>query len=109
MRPPGERSRRGPNSAQSAKEHSMADVSLRVNGKDVTVTPTNTMLQFVLRDDLGLTGTKFGCGQAQCGCCTVLLDGQPVRSCVTPTTAAAGREVTTIEGIASGGTPHPLQ
>lgn len=85
-------------------------LALKVNGKSYTVPPGGaTMLQFALRDDLGLTGTKFGCGQAQCGCCTVLLDGQPVRSCVTPTAAAVGREVTTIEGLAQDGRLSPLQ
>jgi aerobic-type carbon monoxide dehydrogenase small subunit (CoxS/CutS family) len=57
-----------------------------------------------LRDHLGLTGTKYGCGEGQCGACTVLLDGQPVRSCITPLRAAAGKQITTIEGI-----HHPLQ
>jgi aerobic-type carbon monoxide dehydrogenase small subunit (CoxS/CutS family) len=63
----------------------------------------------VLREDLGLTGTKFGCGEAQCGACTVLLDGQPVFSCVTPVSAAQGRRITTIEGLAQGGRLHPVQ
>jgi isoquinoline 1-oxidoreductase subunit alpha len=58
----------------------------------------------VLRDDLDLTGTKYGCGEGQCGACTVLLGGQPVRSCITPVSAAAGKPITTIEGI-----HHPLQ
>ncbi len=87
----------------------MADVMLKVNGKEMTVPSSTAMLQFALRDDLGLTGTKFGCGQAQCGCCTVLLDGQPVRSCVTPVAAAVGKVITTIEGIAPPGGLHPLQ
>lgn len=86
----------------------MADLSLRVNGKDVTVSSANTMLQFVLRDDLGMTGTKFGCGMAQCGCCTVHLDGEPVRSCMTPLAQAAGKKVTTIEGL-SPDLSHPVQ
>jgi isoquinoline 1-oxidoreductase alpha subunit len=60
-----------------------------------------TPLLWVIRDDIGLTGTKFGCGVAQCGACTVHLDGQPARSCVTPATAVAGRKVTTIEGLQS--------
>jgi aerobic-type carbon monoxide dehydrogenase small subunit (CoxS/CutS family) len=63
----------------------------------------------VLRDDLDLTGTKYGCGEAQCGACTVLVDGQPVRSCVTPLRAAAGKQVTTIEGLERSGRLHPLQ
>ncbi|MDA0694527.1 MAG: (2Fe-2S)-binding protein, partial [Proteobacteria bacterium] len=61
------------------------------------------------RDKLGLTGTKFGCGIAQCGACTVLLNGTPIRSCVTPIAAAAGAEITTIEGLGSDGELHPLQ
>ena len=88
----------------------MASVQLRVNGQDCTVQADgDTMLQFALRDDLDLTGTKFGCGAAQCGCCTVHLDGQPVRSCVTPVAAAVGKEITTIEGLASPDALHPLQ
>jgi nicotinate dehydrogenase subunit A len=63
----------------------------------------------VLRNDLGLTGTKFGCGLAQCGACTVHLDGQAVRSCATPATAAAGRQITTIEGLGSPERPDPVQ
>jgi isoquinoline 1-oxidoreductase alpha subunit len=89
----------------------MATITLKVNGQERTV-PADLAdpLQFALRDDLGLTGTKFGCGMAQCGCCTVLLDGQPVRSCVTPVTSAVGKEITTIEGLApSPDTLHPLQ
>ena len=75
-------------------------VSLIVNGKtrEVGAAP-DTPLLWVLRDSLHLTGTKFGCGIAQCGACTVHLDGQPVRSCSTPLSAAAGKKVTTVEGI----------
>ena len=75
-------------------------VSLVVNGKtrEVGAAP-DTPLLWVLRDSLHLTGTKFGCGIAQCGACTVHLDGQPVRSCSTPLSAAAGKKVTTVEGI----------
>jgi len=75
-------------------------VSLNVNGKSyqADVDP-RTPLLWVLRDSLHLTGTKFGCGIAQCGACTVHLDGQPVRSCSTPVSAAAGKKVTTIEGV----------
>ena len=82
---------------------------ITVNGKqvDVTVEP-DTMLLWVLRDDLKLTGTKFGCGIAQCGACTVHLDGNPVRSCSTPVSAAAGKKITTIEGL-SPDASHPLQ
>src|SRR5262249_44768360 len=75
-------------------------VSLNVNGKPASVdVPPDTPLLWVLRDTLHLTGTKFGCGVAQCGACTVQLDGQPVRSCATPVSAAAGKKITTIEGI----------
>ncbi len=75
-------------------------VSLVVNGKtrEVAAAP-DTPLLWVLRDSLHMTGTKFGCGIAQCGACTVHLDGQPVRSCSTPLSAAAGKKVTTVEGI----------
>ena len=75
-------------------------VTLHVNGRTVQVAPDpDTPLLWVLREELGLTGTKYGCGAAQCGACTVHLDGQAVRSCVTPVTAAKGRRVTTIEGV----------
>ena len=77
---------------------------LNVNGRDVTVdVPTDMPLLWVLRDVLGLTGTKFGCGMALCGACTVHLDGQPIRSCVTPVAAVTGKRITTIEAI--GETP----
>jgi len=75
---------------------------LDVNGKVHTVdVPGDKPLLWVLREDLGVTGTKFGCGIAQCGACTVHLDGQPMRSCIVPVSAAAGRKITTIEGVAS--------
>lgn len=78
--------------------------SLTLNGKATTVAaPEDTPLLWVLRDHLGLTGTKFGCGMALCGACTVHLDGTPVRACQTPLSAAKGRKVTTIEAI--GATP----
>jgi isoquinoline 1-oxidoreductase alpha subunit len=80
-----------------------------LNGKSVTATsPADTPLLWVIRDELKLKGTKFGCGIARCGACTVHLDGQAVRSCSTPLSAADGRAVTTIEGLAPGG-DHPLQ
>jgi aerobic-type carbon monoxide dehydrogenase small subunit (CoxS/CutS family) len=84
-------------------------IALNVNGqpKQVDVEP-DTPLLWVLRDSLELTGTKYGCGVAQCGACTVHLDGQPVRSCVTPVAAATGRKVTTIEGLHPRA-EHPLQ
>jgi len=84
-------------------------VSFTLNGQPHEVdVADDTPLLWVLRDELKLTGTKFGCGIGQCGACTVLLDGAPVRSCSTPVTAAANAEVTTIEGLASGG-EHPVQ
>jgi len=74
--------------------------TLRVNGTSHTVdVDPDTPVLWVLRDDLRLTGTKFGCGVAQCGACTIHIDGQAVRSCVTPVGAVQGREVTTIEGV----------
>ena len=85
-------------------------IELNVNGTAHRVDAEPEMpLLWVIRERLGLTGTKFGCGIAQCGACTVHLDGQAIRSCVTPLAAAAGRTVTTIEGLASNGDPHPLQ
>jgi isoquinoline 1-oxidoreductase alpha subunit len=84
-------------------------VKVKVNGMEHDVAAPGEMpLLWVLRDLLGLTGTKFGCGMAQCGACTVHLDGQAVRSCVLPVEAVAGRSVTTIEGLSSGGM-HPVQ
>ena len=84
-------------------------VSFRVNGKPVRVEVAPDMpLLWVLRDVLDLKGTKFGCGAAHCGACTVHLGGAPVRSCVTPVAAAAGAEVTTVEGLSADGN-HPLQ
>ncbi|NOT46813.1 MAG: (2Fe-2S)-binding protein [Acidobacteria bacterium] len=82
---------------------------LSVNGKsyDVDADP-NTPLLWVIRDDIGLTGTKFGCGVAQCGACTVHVGGEAKRSCVTPMKAAAGKEITTIEGLSPDAT-HALQ
>ena len=84
-------------------------ISLTVNGSrhDLDVEP-DTPLLWVLRDHLNLTGTKFGCGIAQCGACTVHLDGEPIRSCVIPVAAASGRAVTTIEGLSSDRS-HPVQ
>jgi isoquinoline 1-oxidoreductase alpha subunit len=88
----------------------MASIVLRVNGQDRELPPNaNATLQFALRDDLGLTGTKFGCGVGQCGCCTVLIDGQPTRSCRVNVQDVVGKEITTIEGIGTQDAPHPLQ
>jgi isoquinoline 1-oxidoreductase alpha subunit len=87
----------------------MATIALMVNGKRHAVdTDPATPLLWVLRESLGLTGTKFGCGVAQCGACTVIVDGDAVRSCVTPIARAEGKNVTTIEGLSSDGT-HPVQ
>jgi aerobic-type carbon monoxide dehydrogenase small subunit (CoxS/CutS family) len=84
--------------------------SLNVNGKKVAVDVEEDMpLLWVLRDELGLTGTKYGCGVAACGACTVLLDGQPVRSCVMPVSASTGRTITTIEALSPDGESHPVQ
>jgi len=84
-------------------------MKLLVNGKRHEFSgPGDMPLLWVLRDVLGLTGTKYGCGIAQCGACTVLVDGQPVRSCVSPVAALAGKPVTTIEGLSPDGN-HPLQ
>jgi isoquinoline 1-oxidoreductase alpha subunit len=79
-------------------------MELQINGQSVTVAADPELaLLWVLRDLLGMTGTKFGCGMALCGACTVLVDGQPLRSCVLPVAQAAGKKITTIEGI--GATP----
>jgi len=85
-------------------------VELQINGKAVTVDAEPDMpLLWVLRDVLGMTGTKFGCGVAACGACTVRVDGQAVRSCVTPTSAVVGKRVQTIEALGTPAKPHPLQ
>ena len=83
---------------------------LTINGKtsEVNVDP-NTPLLWAIREQVGLTGTKYGCGVAQCGSCTVHVDGRPVRSCIMPVSAAVGKQVTTIEGLASNGTLHKVQ
>jgi nicotinate dehydrogenase subunit A len=89
----------------------MPDVQeLRINGKTVRVdAERDRPLLGVLRDDLGLTGSKYGCGEGRCGACTVLIDGEPARSCITKVSAVAAREVTTIEGLEKDGKLHPLQ
>ena len=85
-------------------------IHLKVNGKQHSVqAEPDTMLLYVLRDQLGLHGPKFGCGLSQCGACTVHLDGAAVRSCVLPVTAAEGRAITTLEGLGSVDKPNPLQ
>jgi aerobic-type carbon monoxide dehydrogenase small subunit (CoxS/CutS family) len=87
----------------------MTPLILKVNGREHTVDVSPDMpLLWTIRDILGLTGTKYGCGIAQCGACTVHLDGLPVRSCVTPVGTAVNRAITTIEGLSAGGT-HPVQ
>ena len=87
----------------------MTLLTLRVNGREHSVdVPPDMPLLWTLRDILGLTGTKYGCGVAQCGACTVHVDGKAVRSCVTPAAGLEGREITTIEGL-SGDGRHPVQ
>lgn len=77
-------------------------VSLSLNGKDLSLdVPDDMPLLWAIRDIVGLTGTKFGCGMAQCGACTVHADGQPIRSCITPVSAVSGQKITTIEGLQS--------
>jgi len=85
-------------------------VRLSINGKnyDVDVDPSTPLL-WAIREQVGLTGTKYGCGIAQCGACTVHMDGAPVRACAMPASAAAGKRITTIEGLASGKTLHKVQ
>ena len=85
-------------------------ITFTLNGNPVSITTENQRpLLWVLRTDLGLTGTKFGCGQSICGACTVLVDNKAVRSCVYPIINAEGREVVTIEGLSNNGTLHPVQ
>jgi aerobic-type carbon monoxide dehydrogenase small subunit (CoxS/CutS family) len=85
-------------------------MSLRVDGREVRIEadPKKPLL-YTLRDEVGLNNPRFGCGLAQCGACTVQLDGRPIRSCVTPTAAAKGKEITTIAGLGTHEHPHPLQ
>src|SRR5215470_307935 len=85
-------------------------LEIEVNGKRYTVSyPPDTPLLYVLRDELGLTGTKYGCGEGQCGACTVLIGGAPRRSCQIPVSAAAAKPITTIEGLEREGKLHPVQ
>ena len=97
-------------SKKRASKPEKAHIQLRVNGEPVEVAfaPHKTLLE-VLREDLGLTGTKHGCELGECGCCAVLLDGKPVLSCLALGLAVEGHEVTTVEGMADGPTLHPLQ
>jgi isoquinoline 1-oxidoreductase subunit alpha len=84
-------------------------ITLNVNGRTMQAdVEPDTPLLWTLRDGLGLTGTKFGCGMAQCGACTVHLDGEPIRSCVTPVSAVGNKKITTIEGLSPEGN-HPVQ
>lgn len=85
-------------------------VVLTINGveRDVDV-PADQKLLYVLRDNLGLTGTKYGCGEGMCGACTVLLEGKPIRSCLAPVGSLAGKKITTIEGLEQDGKLHPVQ
>jgi isoquinoline 1-oxidoreductase subunit alpha len=84
--------------------------SFTLNGKNIkAASEPDTPLLWVIRDEVGLTGTKFGCGAALCGACTVHLDGQPIRSCSTPLSAVAGKKVATIESLGRAGKPHALQ
>jgi nicotinate dehydrogenase subunit A len=88
----------------------MSTIALTVNGRrqSVDVDPTTPLL-YVLSDDLALNGPKFGCGLGQCGACTVIMNGRAIRSCVTPVSAAANAEITTLEGLGTTGKPHPIQ
>jgi aerobic carbon-monoxide dehydrogenase small subunit len=85
-------------------------VRFKVNGEErsVTTDPERRLLD-VLREDLQLTGTKYGCGEGQCGACAVYVDGEPARSCLLPVSAVAGKSITTIEGLARGDSLHPVQ
>lgn len=88
----------------------MPEITLSVNGTDHHVSAAEgEMLLYVLRDRLNLTGTKYGCGEGQCGACTVLIDGRPSRSCHTPASSVVGKKITTIEGLESKAHLHPVQ
>lgn len=88
----------------------MRQIALRVNGRRHTVTvDPDTPLLFVLNDELGLRGPRFGCGMAQCGACTVLMHGEVTRSCVKPVSAVGDAEITTLEGLGTPQKPHPIQ
>src|SRR6185437_13818362 len=88
----------------------MPQLRLRVNGQSHTVTvDPETPLLFVLNDNLGLRGPRFGCGLAQCGACTVMMHGQAIRSCVKPVGSVGADEITTLEGLGSPDKPHPIQ
>lgn len=83
---------------------------LRINGRSAMIdVDASTPLLYVLRNDLRLDGPKFGCGLGQCGACTVIADGNPIRSCITPVSAAGGKEILTLEGLGTLQHPHPIQ
>ena len=91
------------------EQQKIAEIKLMVNGKQYSIQALpDTPLLWALRDNFGLTGTKFGCGIGMCGACTVLVNGEAVRSCVTPVSSVAGKSITTIEGLSPDGA-HPLQ
>jgi nicotinate dehydrogenase subunit A len=88
----------------------LTQITIKVNSREHTVeVDPDTPLLFVLNDDLGLRGPRFGCGMAQCGACTVMLQGKAVRSCVMPVSAVGRAEVTTLEGLGTAEKPHPIQ
>lgn len=88
----------------------MSDITLKVNGRTHTLDiDPSTPLLYILRNDLGLLGPRFGCGLGQCGACTVIIKGAAVRSCITPTSTVQGAEITTLEGLAQDGALHPVQ
>src|SRR5580704_14602586 len=88
----------------------MPQINLSVNGRPVSIVASEQKpLLDVLRNDLGLTGTRFGCGLEQCGCCLVLIDGTPEKSCTRPIGSVAGKAITTVEGLGTPARPHPLQ
>jgi len=88
----------------------MSEITLKVNGKTHTldIDPATPLL-YILRNDLDMQGPRFGCGLGQCGSCTVIIRGEAVRSCITPTSAVQGAEITTLEGLAQDGALHPVQ
>lgn len=99
-----------PSWVQAASRQAAEDFTLHVNGENRTVTcRPDVPLLYVLRGQLELTGTRFGCGLGQCGACTVLLDGRPVTSCDLPVRSAVGHQVTTVEGLSAGGRPSRVQ
>src|ERR1700733_9872714 len=88
----------------------MSTITLKVNGKSHTLDiDPSTPLLYILRNDLGLQGPRFGCGLGQCGACTVIIKGKAVRSCITPTSTIQGAEITTLEGLSKDGALHPVQ